>query len=143
MGIKEKVAYIKGLMEGMKFDTAGDTGTLLKAIVDALDAIASEVDDISEDLGNLNEYADEIDRDLGDLEEFVYDEDYDDDDDDECDCGCCDDDDDECDEDEDEDEEFDQTVCPECGDTVCRDSSLKNKEINCPGCDAKIKPDKK
>ena len=36
MTSSEKVAYLKGLMEGMKLDEASDTGKLLKVIADIL-----------------------------------------------------------------------------------------------------------
>ena len=34
---KEKVAYLHGLMEGMKFDMTTDVGKVLKVMVEALD----------------------------------------------------------------------------------------------------------
>jgi ribosomal protein S27E len=144
MATKEKVAYLKGLMEGMNFDVSGDTGKIIKTIVDILDEMASEVKDICEDIDTLNDYTDEIDHDLGDLEEYVYDGD-------ECDCGCGDDDDDddddgdysEDDDDEEDDKDFIEVICPECGDTVYYDSTMEGKEIKCPNCDKMINPDEK
>ena len=46
MELKEKVAYIKGMMEGMEFDTATKEGKLLAAIIDVLDDIALEIADM-------------------------------------------------------------------------------------------------
>ncbi len=43
MELKEKVAYIKGMMEGMEFDTATKEGKLLAAVVDVLEEMAKEV----------------------------------------------------------------------------------------------------
>lgn len=145
MTIKEKVSYLKGLMEGMNFDVTGDTGKVIKAIVDTLDEMASEVKDICEDIDTLNDYTDEIDHDLGDLEEYVYDDDG-------CDCDDDDDDDDDYSDDDDDDEDVDddvddkdfiEVVCPECGDTVYYDSTLAGKEIKCPNCDKMINPNEK
>ena len=65
MTIKEKVAYIKGLMEGMNFDVSDNTGKLIKAITETLDVMAAEIEDITLDIDALNEYTDEIDHDLG------------------------------------------------------------------------------
>lgn len=138
MTIKEKVAYLKGLMEGMNYDVADNTGKLIKAIVDTLDVMATEVDDISGDIDTLNEYTDEIDHDLGDLEEYIYGEDEDDSDDDDY---YDDDDDDDDEDDDDEDEDFIEAVCPECCDTVYYDSTLEGKEIKCPNCNKTINPD--
>ena len=53
MELKEKVAYIKGLMEGMKFDTESDQGKLITAIVGVLDDMAAEVSDMGEDMDEL------------------------------------------------------------------------------------------
>ena len=43
MGISEKIAYLKGLMEGMNVDTESNEGKLFAAVVDVLDEIALEV----------------------------------------------------------------------------------------------------
>ena len=53
MELKEKVAYIKGLMEGMKFDTETNEGKLLTAIVGVLGDMAAEVTDMDEDVNEL------------------------------------------------------------------------------------------
>ena len=50
MELKEKVAYIKGMMEGMEFDTATKEGKLLAAVVDVLEEMAKEVTNIDEDV---------------------------------------------------------------------------------------------
>jgi len=46
MEITEKVAYLKGLMEGMELDTEKKEGKLLAAIIDVLDDIALEIADM-------------------------------------------------------------------------------------------------
>ena len=40
MEIKNKVAHLKGLMEGMEFDTSSKEGKIIDAIVDILDDMA-------------------------------------------------------------------------------------------------------
>ena len=42
MEITEKVAYLKGLMEGMKIDTETNEGKILSAMVDILEDIGKE-----------------------------------------------------------------------------------------------------
>ena len=42
MEITEKVAYLKGLMEGMKIDTETNEGKILSAMVDILEDIGLE-----------------------------------------------------------------------------------------------------
>ena len=45
MEITEKVAYLKGLMEGMKIDTETNEGKILSAMVDILEDIGLELED--------------------------------------------------------------------------------------------------
>ena len=77
----EKVAHLKGVMEGMEFDTTTKEGKLLSLIVDILDGISTEVEEIEDDLDTLFDFADELDEDLGALESDVYGCDEDDEDD--------------------------------------------------------------
>ena len=46
MEITEKVAYLKGLMEGMKIDTETNEGKILSAMVDILEDIGLELEDL-------------------------------------------------------------------------------------------------
>lgn len=134
MEIKEKVSYIRGLMEGMNYDTSTNEGKLIRAIVDALDEMAGEVVDLQSDMDTMVDYVDELDYDLGELEEYVYESD---DEDDYCDGDC-----DNCDEDceyaEDEDDEFIEIECPKCGEKICFDSSMEGEKIICPACNETI-----
>lgn len=117
MTLAEKVAYIKGLAEGLEL---GDSKQekLLKAIIDVLGDISNEIDDLSDDVCDLAEQIDEVDEDLAALEDEVYcDEDEDDD------------------YDEDEDDEFYEVTCPKCNDTICLDEDmLLEGGIDCPNC---------
>lgn len=116
--IKERVAYLKGLAEGMQISDATNEGKLLKAIIEVLDDMALAVDDIEEVQEQLSEQIDSMDEDLADMERIVFDDDYDEDE-DECEAG-----------------EFD---CPHCGGTVCIDEASINKDsIECPHCHEKI-----
>ena len=83
MGISEKIAYLKGLMEGMNVDTESNEGKLFAAVVDVLDEIALEVEDLTDEVMELGDGLDVISDDLSDVEDIVYDEwdDGDDDDD--------------------------------------------------------------
>ncbi|MFR9159513.1 MAG: CD1247 N-terminal domain-containing protein [Ruthenibacterium lactatiformans] len=75
MELKEKVAYIKGMMEGMEFDTATKEGKLLAAVVDVLEEMAKEVTNIDEDVDTLYDEVDAMSEDLEDVENFLFDED--------------------------------------------------------------------
>ena len=131
MGISEKIAYLKGLMEGMNVDTESNEGKLFAAVVDVLDEIALEVEDLTDEVMELGDGLDVISDDLSDVEDIVYDE-WDDDDDD-------DDDDDE----DDEEEECYATTCPECEEEIFFDDTmLEAGEIICPNCGAKLEFDR-
>ena len=87
MKTSEKVAYIKGLMEGLEIDTTKPENKILKEVVTVLEELAASNNVLTEENIKLRDYIEEIDSDLGDLEEYVYDidgyDDYTDDDDDE------------------------------------------------------------
>lgn len=101
MNLSEKAAFIKGLLEGMNFDTTTNEGKLLKHIIDLLEDVSISISDLEDETARLNDYIEELDSDLAEVEEEVY-GDYGCDcgcDDEEWDCDCCDDDCDCCDDD--------------------------------------------
>lgn len=118
----EKVAYIKGLMEGMKIDETSDNGKLFKLIVEILDELTKDVADIEDYVAELTEQVDAVDEDLNSLEEDFYEE-WDEED--ECDCcDCCD-----C------DEEYYDVTCAACGeDFVVDEETLLDGGVECPAC---------
>ena len=126
MELKEKVAYIKGMMEGMEFDTATKEGKLLAAVVDVLEEMAKEVTNIDEDVDTLYDEVDAMSEDLEDVENFLLDG---------------------GDEDEDDyDEEYEaglyEITCPQCGEVVCVDEDmLANDDLACPNCGTKFEVD--
>ena len=122
MNISEKVAYIKGLAEGLSVDDK-----VVNAILDVLGDIAKEIAALKEDAEYLDSYIEEIDEDLGALEEEFYGDD----------CDCCDCDDDDCDC-CDCDDDFVEVECPACGDTICLDESIDFDHVICPACGAEF-----
>ena len=72
MTITEKVAYLKGLMEGMKIDPESNEGKLWKAIMDVLADLALSVEDLEDYTSELTEQVDAIDEDLDQLEMDYY-----------------------------------------------------------------------
>ena len=82
----KKVGFLKGLMEGMSFDTDSANGKLMAGIVDLLGELSDRVEALDEQLVDLNDYVESIDEDLTELEGadgedvddlFGEDEDYD------------------------------------------------------------------
>ena len=86
MKTSEKVAFIKGLMEGLALDASKPETKVLNLMAEVLEELAASNNALIEENIKLKDYIEEIDEDLGNLEEFVYtdddDDDYDDEDDD-------------------------------------------------------------
>ncbi len=122
MTITEKVAYLKGLIEGMEIDEATKEGKILKAIMDVLSDVALSVEDLEATVQEMGEQVDTIDEDLDALETDYYDE-YDEYDDDDCDCcDCC-------------DDEFYDVTCPNCNEEFAVDEeTLLDGGVDCPLC---------
>lgn len=115
MTVSERIAYIKGLVEGLKLDDDKDEVKVIKALIDVVDDLAEEVMALEEDFDEVCEQVDEIDEDLGDIEEIVYDE--------EDDCDCCD------------DEDAFVVECPECGEEIYIDEDIAAEgKMECPCC---------
>ena len=125
MTTTEKVAYLKGLMEGMKFDTETNEGKLLSVIADILGDMAEDMEDLAGDLYDLGETVDAVSDDLSDLEDVFF-EDWDDEEDDE---------DEDWDEEDDEEPLFFEVTCPACEKTITVDEDVLNLgSIQCPNC---------
>ncbi len=124
MTLTEKVAYLKGLAEGMELDEKAKETKLFKAIFDILEDAALSITDLEDTMELVEEQLDAVDEDLDDLESFVYED------------GCCD------DEDEDDDDGMYEVVCPSCNETIFVDSDMFDEEfINCPACGEKLEFD--
>ena len=124
MEITEKVAYLKGLTEGMELDTGKKEGKILLAMIDVLDDIALEIEDLKDTQDELADGLDAVSDDLEDVEDVVFGEDdYDEDE-------------------EDEDEESEDcyaTTCPNCEEVIYFDESiLEDGEVICPNCGEKL-----
>ena len=126
MTVTEKVAYLKGLVEGLELDESKSETKVIKAMMDVLDDLALTVTDLSDDVDIMAEQLDAVDEDLGDLEEYVYD--------DEDECDCCDYDDCDC-----CDDDLYEVECPACHKSVYVDESiLEDGSIECPNCGEKL-----
>lgn len=127
MEIMEKVAYLKGLAEGMELDTDKKEGKLLSAIIDVLEDIALEIEDIEDEQAELADGLDAVSDDLEDVEDIVFGDDEDDE---------------YYEDDLDEDEDCYATTCPTCEETIYFDESvLEDGEVICPNCGEKLEFD--
>ena len=128
MEITEKVAYLKGLMEGMRIDTETNEGKILSAMVDILEDIGLELEDLWNAQGELEDGLDVVSDDLEDIEDIVYDEESFDDE--------------YYEDDAEEDEDCYATTCPTCEETIYFDESvLEDGEVICPNCGEKLEFD--
>jgi DNA-directed RNA polymerase subunit RPC12/RpoP len=81
MKLPEKVAYLKGLMDGMKIDETSDNGKLFSCISEILEDVALQIEDLQDQVDEVVEAVDDIDGDLSEINEFMFGDDFDDDDD--------------------------------------------------------------
>ena len=134
----ERVAYLRGLAEGLNLDTKKPETKLFNAIMDVLEELADATTDIEDVIAVMTEQLDAVDEDLAELEEIIYDDICD------CDCDCdCDDefdfDDCECGCGCEEEEEYYEVECPACGEVICVDDGiLEEGSIDCPKCGEKL-----
>lgn len=121
MTISEKVAYLKGLAEGLNLDTEkSKEGKLISVMIGILEEVGLSLEDLEENAVALGEELDAVSDDLADVEELVYDED----DDDDCCCG---------------DEDFFEVECPNCGEDLEIDETvLESGTVQCPSCNEKF-----
>ena len=132
MEINEKVAYLKGLAEGMELDTGKKEGKLLAAIIDVLEDISLELLDLQDQSDELMDGLDAVSDDLEDVEDVVFGEDDEDDDEDS----------EYYEDDLDEDEDCYATTGPTCEETIYFDESvLEEGEVICPNCGEKLEFD--
>ena len=128
MEITEKVAYLKGLAEGMELNAEKKEGKLLLAIIDVLEDIALELSDIEDAQEELGEGLDAVSDDLEDVEDLLYGEDGEDEEYELDDLG--------------EDEDCYATTCPTCEESIYFDESvLEDGEVICPNCGEKLEFD--
>ena len=129
MEISQKVAYLKGLAEGLALDTESKEGKLIAAVIDVLDDMSEKFSEIDDELCDVEDGLDAVSDDLSDVEETIYEMD----------------DEDEDEEDYDEDDESEDcftTTCPCCEEQIFFDESvLESGEIKCPNCGEKLEFD--
>ena len=124
MTISEKVAYLKGLAEGLNLDTEkSKEGKLISVMIGILEEVGLSIEDLEENALALGEEIDVLSDDLADVESVVFG-------------------DDEEDEDDDEEDDFFEVECPNCEEPlVIDDEALAAGEIQCPNCETRFSLD--
>lgn len=69
MDIGKKVAYLKGLAEGLEISADSKTGKIITGILDVLEEMAESIELLEDESDTLDDYITEVDEDLGQLEE--------------------------------------------------------------------------
>lgn len=111
--LKERVAYLQGLTQGLNVNSQSSEGKLLLNIIEVLDDVAEEIQTVQVMQQDLENYVETIDEDLTDLEDEVYDE-------------------------RTQEEEVVEVKCPSCHETVTFESDVLEEdtevEVTCPYC---------
>ena len=120
MTISEKVAYLKGLAEGLDLDVEkSKEGKLISVMIGILEEVAMSIEDLEENAMDLAEEIDVLSDDLADVEAVVFE--------------------DEDDEDEDDEDDFFEVECPTCEEPlIIDDEALAEGVVECPNCNQKF-----
>ena len=146
MKLTEKIAYMKGLLDGMELDGSTKEGKAILQMAEVMEEMGVYIDDLQSQVDELTELCDLLDKDLGEVETDLYC------DDDDIEFGADDDEDDDFalgevlpadyddfSYDDDDDEDFDEVQyvvnCPSCGETVnLSERQLEEGSMICPHC---------
>ncbi|MGN1013877.1 MAG: CD1247 N-terminal domain-containing protein [Butyricicoccus sp.] len=125
MTVTERVAYIRGLFEGLDINTDKKEGRVLLAMLDVLEDMALSIADLEDENDALQNIIDTMLEDLYDDDDSYDEEDlYEDED------------------DLDSDTELFQVVCPSCGEEIFVDeTTLAMSKIDCPACGEELEFD--
>lgn len=123
MTISEKVAYLKGLAEGLNLDVEkSKEGKLISVMIGILEEVGLSIEDLEENALALGEEIDVLSDDLADVESVVFDEDENDE--------------------EDYDDDWFEVECPTCEEPlIIDDEALAEGFIQCPNCQSKFSLD--
>lgn len=116
--LNSRVAYLKGLMEGMEIDKSTKEGKVLSEMADILKDIATEIEYVKDSQEDMEEYMSALDEDLEDVENEIYGED----------------------DDEEDEDDYVEVKCPSCGEVVYVENDIldEEKKIECPNCGKSI-----
>ena len=132
--MKEKAAYLKGLIDGLGIDENTKEGKVIKAMSELLGELAEAVDGIDEDVTRAYDQINDLSDELEDLEADLYEEEDEDGESEDAEDEDTDDDDDAKDDDI-ASEPFYEVACPNCGETVyVSEDDLDAGEANCAHC---------
>lgn len=111
--LAERVAYLRGLVEGLKTRQESKEGKIIVGIIEVLDDMTRTIEQMQSEQSEMDKYVESIDQDLADLECEFFGEPSD---------------------------SVLQVECPTCHDIINIDSSdsIENSDIVCPNCNSLI-----
>lgn len=112
----QKVAYLKGLAEGLGIGEETKEGKLLLRMMDVMEEFADSIVELSRGQEDLEDYVESFEGEMSDLDDYDDYEEYD----------------------EEEGLHYVELKCPSCGEEVAIDEDLlydEDKDIYCPNCD--------
>lgn len=128
MNTLEKLAYLKGLVEGLALDETKKDTKVINNLINLLEDVVMSVTALEDDVAEIQQQLDEVDEDLGEIEKEFYSDD--------CDCDCC------SAADDAAEEIYYEVTCPTCGNVIHLDDDMVALgEIDCPSCGEKLEYD--
>ncbi len=108
----EKVAYLRGLAEGMELSESSKEGKVLLQIIETLEDFTDAIVELDENQMELTDYVETIDEDLEDVEDELFDEEMD----------------------------SIEVQCPECKEIIVIDDEdlFEDENIHCPECNEEV-----
>lgn len=121
MNVTERVAYLRGLLEGMELDTDKKEGKLWTAMIAVLEELAESAHELEQRNAELSLEIDELYEELSTVEEDFLNEDELADD---------------------GDDSLYQVICPTCNEVIYIDDDLLSEgSITCPACGEELEFD--
>ena len=130
MNSLEKLAYLKGLIEGLALDETKKDTKVINNLIDLLEDVVVSITNLEENVTEMQQQIDAVDEDLGEIEKDLYSDE----------CSCCggaekasgapa-------------DEIYYEVTCPTCGNVIHLDDDMVALgEIDCPNCGEKLEYD--
>lgn len=110
VGLKDKVAHLQGLADGIKLDRESKEGKVLSEVIAVLGDLAESVDELHHAQLEIEDYLEDVDEDLSVLENEIF---------------------------GDQDEETVEIKCPNCGQILYLESGETDDQpvdLICPNC---------
>lgn len=118
--LKERAAYLRGLIEGTEFAQDPKQKLIWDGLMDFCDGVAGDLDEMGDSQSDFADYIEAIDEDLSTLEKYFYNQDEDDADEVVFTAG--------------DGKSIVELTCPECKEEVYFEEEPGNYDVTCPEC---------